>query len=396
MLRAVSFASATLFALLTAFSAAQSDQPPAESRDWNYYDNFQYSKQLLSKEDLLNIPVLDDADEKGSPKYVRGIIFGRHGRIFRDTGIQGYLTGADWYKANPKFSNSMLNEKERANLDLVREREAELHGELMPGDLRFWRDKAIPAKRLAGSSLVELHIMRAEIEAVHGKRFDDEPLLQKYFEERYWYKPAKHYDPKTLSEIERKNMDLLSKAETTKRGTGLAPGSLLAYGEKPIPPSLLKGLNLHELRLLRNEIYAIRGGRFRTAWIQQHFDEEDWYSPLPEGNQPPLTALDQRNVAVILRRENQLHQGLSSAKLTSKDLDGMFADDATRLKNEIYARRGRVFKSKWLQGYFASMAWYKANPGYSDKLLTPIERQNIATIAKYERKQIAEERLTEG
>ena len=46
----------------------------------------------------------------------------------------------------------------------------------------------------------------------------------------------------------------------------------------------------------------IRGGMFHTQWIQDHFDAEDWYSPLPKGKDPQLTALDQRNVAVILKQ----------------------------------------------------------------------------------------------
>ncbi len=43
--------------------------------------------------------------------------------------------------------------------------------------------------------------MIAEVEAVHGKRFDDEPWLQKYFEERYWYHSKANYWLLDTSEI---------------------------------------------------------------------------------------------------------------------------------------------------------------------------------------------------
>jgi hypothetical protein len=106
--------------------------------------------------------------------------------------------------------------------------------------------------------------------------------------------------------------------------------------------------------------------------------------------------VDERNVALILKRENTLHEDLGTHRIKASDLKGMLSDDASRLRNEIYARRGKVFKDKWLQGYFASMTWYKANPSFSDKMLTPIERQNIKTIAKYEKSSLDNERMTEG
>src|SRR5678816_316573 len=60
-------------------------------------------------------------------KLLRGIIFGRHGRVFKDSEIKGYLEEQPWYKANPDFKNSMLNDMERRNLDLIRIAEAAKH-----------------------------------------------------------------------------------------------------------------------------------------------------------------------------------------------------------------------------------------------------------------------------
>jgi hypothetical protein len=329
-------------------------------------------------------------------EYARLIIFGRHGRVFRNSNEQDVLKSFVWYKPSKAFSNDLLNDNERKNLDIVRGIEAKQHLYVMPGDLRFWQDKDIRKDQPWGSSIVELHIMKAEIEAIHGKRFDDEPWLQQYFEDRYWYKPAAHYDPKSLNEHERANIKLLAMAEAKKSGNTLVPGALLAYGEKPITAGLLKNLNLYQLRLLRNEIYAIRGARFHTQWLQDHFDEQDWYSPLPKGQSPKLTALDQKNVASIMKREGALHSALSTTKIKSSDLAGMLSDDAGRLKDEIYARRGKVFDDKWLQSYFASMSWYKADPSFKDSMLSPIEKENVATIARYEKYAVSKERMTEG
>lgn len=377
-------------------SSQKSDGLKAAQIPEDYFETFPYSKKLLSQQDQAHLDDVYGELGGGMAEYARVIIFGRHGRIFHDANVQAVLEYAKWYKPNPKFSNAMLNDFERKNLDIVRGIESGQHDRVMPGDLRFWQDRSIPQDTVWQATIVELHIMGAEIEAIHGRKFAGEPWLQKYFEDRYWYKASNHYDPKSLNAKEKANIALLAMAEGKKSGKTLVPGALLAYGEKTITDSLLKNLTLYQLRLLRNEIYAIRGARFHTQWIQDHFDGEDWYSPLSKGQKPTLTSLDEKNVARILKREDDLHLALSAKKLRTTELNGMLSDDAGRLKDEIYARRGKVFKDKWLQGYFASMSWYKANPGYSDKLLTTVERANIKTIAKYQRAAIAEERMTEG
>ena len=81
-------------------------------------------------------------------KLLRGIIFGRHGRVFKDNDIKVYLEEQPWYKPNPDFKNSMLNNVERRNLDVIRIAEAAKHPTIQPGDMRYWRERAIPALSL--------------------------------------------------------------------------------------------------------------------------------------------------------------------------------------------------------------------------------------------------------
>ncbi len=76
---------------------------------------------------------------------------------------------------------------------------------------------------------------------------------------------------------------------------------------------------------------------------------------------------------------------MSTKPLTRELIEGMFLEDARKLRNEIFARHGRVFKDKWLQKYFASFAWYKPDPNYKDSMLTAIERRNAQLIAEYEK-----------
>ena len=84
-----------------------------------------FAKQPLKREQVQELDIWD-------LQRLRGVVFGRHGRVFKDRDIQGYLKEQPWYKPNPGFSNSMLNETERENLDLIRELEAEQHDQIEP------------------------------------------------------------------------------------------------------------------------------------------------------------------------------------------------------------------------------------------------------------------------
>ena len=127
---------------------------------------------------------------------LRGIVFGKHGRVFKDPAIRNYLKDRPWYQANPDFKNSLLNEIEVRNLDVIRDAEAGKHEFLQPGDMRYWRSRALPRRKLGQHTSAEWLVLRAEVEAIHGKRFDDRPWLQQYFDERYWYKSSDRYDSK--------------------------------------------------------------------------------------------------------------------------------------------------------------------------------------------------------
>src|ERR1043165_7036791 len=195
-------------------------------------------------------------------KLLRGIIFGRHGRVFKDYDIKSYLEEQPWNKSNPDFNNSMLNDVERRNLDVIRIAEASKHDTIQPGDMRYWVDRPITAKKLGKHSGAEWTVLLAEVEAIHGKRFEDNPWLQLYFDERYWYTPSDKYDPKRLSVNERKNLEILSTAQKRQRNVALLPGDMELFERKTISESMLQGLSLHELRLLRNEVYARHGRQF--------------------------------------------------------------------------------------------------------------------------------------
>lgn len=368
-----------VFASITA--VAQDTMDSFKGLDFSQTSIKQGQAQKLAPEDL---------------KLLRGIIFGRHGRVFKDNDIKVYLEEQSWYKPNPDFKNSMLNDVERRNLDVIRIAEAAKHETIQPGDMRYWRDRQITPRKLGKHSGAEWKVLLAEVEAIHGKRFDDEPWLRQYFEERYWYFPDEKYDAKKLSAIEQKNLAMLADAQKKQRKVALLPGDMQYFENKAISEQMLRGLSLHELRLLRNEIYARHGRMFRAEWLQQYFFFQPWYVPDENFKDEQLSGNDKLNVETIVKYENKIHQELSTKPITRALLEGLFLEDASQMRQEIYARHGKVFKEAWLQKYFSSFDWYKADPNFTEAALTDVENKNIATIAAYEKRAVTAMSTIEG
>jgi hypothetical protein len=59
-------------------------------------------------------------------------------------------------------------------------------------------------------------------------------------------------------------------------------------------------------------------------------------------------------------------------------------DELRRLRNEIYARHGRIFEDADLQRYFEKESWYRRNPTYQDSLLSPMEKEYVTNVQQSE------------
>ena len=375
----------SLILLLAAFSVASAQDNYPEMKQW---ESFDFASKRISAADVAKV-------KAENLQLMRGVVFGKHGRIFKDWEIRTYLQSRDWYKPNPNFANSALNDTERDNLDVIRIAEAEHHETVQPGDMRLYQNRVLTRKKLGSHTNAEWTVLAAEIEAIHGKRFDDQPWLQQYFEERYWYKAADNYKP-NLSATEEKNLRLIETIRRQQRRVALAPGDMELFENKLISEAMLRGLSLHELRLLRNEIYARHGRVFKTLWLQQYFGSQMWYDPNENFKDEEMSGPDKTNVETIVAYENKLHNQLSTKPITRALLQGLFIEDVRKMRDEIHARRGKVFSNRWTQKYFESLDWYKADPKFNDASLTPIEKRNVATIAAYEKRAVSALSVIEG
>lgn len=329
-----------------------------------------------------------EADENGDSGVtlqlglLRGIVFGRHGRVFREPYIQAYLDKQPWYKRNPKFTNAVLSPLERENLDTIRGAESESHHRVEPGDLRFWVQRRVKITPATYYNITDLRIIEAEIEANHGKTFRAQPALQRYFEERYWYKPDPRYSPKSLNAVERANLAAFRAAEKKSSSDTFSPFDVIHFEGKRIPDKTLQKLSIYELRLTRNALYALHGYRFKTPWLQEEFSGVEWYEPTQAPKPVRLTPTEEANLAAILAVEKRRHDDLSTKPIAKETITGLFIEDLRKLLNEIPARHGKPFTDVGLKSYFGSLPWYKPDPKYTDARLSAIERKNMAILGE--------------
>jgi hypothetical protein len=365
---------------------AQEIDLAARSVRWKEFNKFAFEKVDYSTTKLTRVRIAKLKEDDNADDYalLRGVIFGKHGRIFKERSIQDYLEKQTWYKADPKFSNKALTAGERSNLDFIRLVEAEKHPSIEPGDMRIWKAKLIVDDNLRDYTGAELTILIAEIEAIHGKTFQNEEWLQKYFDERYWYKRDPAYDPTVLSSIERKNIQRLTDEKNKGRHTAISIGDMDNFQNAVLTEDKLAGLSILELRILREEFYARHGKKFDEPGIRDYFNWRDWYKPAKDQKTVKLNKIEQQNVELLAAYESKVREKLATEPLQEGQLGDMFAEDLRVLRNEVYARHGRIFKDADLQKYFESQLWYKANPDFKDDQLNEIEAANLAKIKSAE------------
>lgn len=213
-----------------------------------------------------------------------------------------------------------------------------------------------------------------------------------------------------------------------------ADGRSLYYA-RALTAADLDGRTLRDLALMRNTVYARAGHSFRKAWLRDHFTAQPWYKALPKDDGSKITDVDRANVKLIAERENAVPKTELTARrdalkaiaspsvaettelrlvneqlggtggapaaggakaspledptqldrlLTLDDLSDLSQRDLRILRNTVYARHGREFKSDTLIAWFSDKDWYQPDPGFTDASLTAIDRKNVRLIRSVE------------
>ena len=216
-------------------------------------------------------------------------------------------------------------------------------------------------------------------------------------------------------------------------GTGSDGRSL--YYARALTEADLAGRTLRDLALMRNTVYARAGHTFRKAWLRDHFTAMPWYQAQPQDDASKITAVDRANVKRIADHENAVpHDELTARRttlqamaspseadevelrllneqlggtggkpaggqakvspledptqldrlLTLDDLADLSQRDLRILRNTVYARHGREFKSDTLIAWFSDKDWYKPDPAFTESMLSAIDRKNVKLIRSVE------------
>ena len=94
---------------------------------WNPETQF-YDKEILSEMHTQLESKLTDSDltnlSKGVLRLMRNTIYARHGRIFNSYDLQYYFDNSPWYKPNPNYSDDLLTDIDKHNIELIQKYEA--------------------------------------------------------------------------------------------------------------------------------------------------------------------------------------------------------------------------------------------------------------------------------
>jgi hypothetical protein len=219
--------------------------------------------------------------------------------------------------------------------------------------------REITSKDLKGRTLRDLSLMRNTIYARAGNKFRKH-WLNDYFSAQPWYHPLDNMDESKITPLDRKNAEIIAAYDAALprsellemqkefmnpekpedkielrlvsmrlgRWAGSAdqdrtPLEDPALLDKQLTVDQLKDFSRRDLRLVRNLVYARRGRPFHSELIKAYFAAVDWYKPDPAYTDARLTALDRRNIKVILSVEDSLGGPLTDYE--HKKEDGWFS-----------------------------------------------------------------------
>lgn len=296
--------------------------------------------------------------------YAKNEIYARHGRMFQSRELTEYFEEQLWYYgciSPSEFSSTVLNVYETANIKLISDRETALQSGGYVLDQR-------------GYDFTEIY------DYIYGTN-------SYTVENDYYVFP----DSDTR---------YLSNADTN-------------------------GMTAQEICYGKNEIYARHGRGFQSQELTDYFDTKTWYfesvSP-SEFNSAVFNSYESVNVKFLTDLEKsitggngyQLDQpgydiyavGISdyyyddnrlendfiffdsdTRYLTDEEVKGLSLQVVCYAKNEIYARRGRIFDSQELLEYFTTKPWYYGRilpSDFSPDVFNKYESANVTLLDGYE------------
>jgi hypothetical protein len=251
--------------------------------------------------------------------------------------------------------------------------------------------------QLDGKSLRDLSIMRNTIYARYGWDGYRKPWLREHFHAQAWFKPNPKFTYKVLSEADKKNAHFIGTKEQSFTSTQLERmrDDVFAHrgkvwNDKP-EWELKNGKKVKSCKTPKNAVDAEQEGAEFSRDCR--YEKEKWYTANPKFSESELTADDKIELGLLARAMGEFaldseqrgkSEGSLDRLLKIEELRQLSLRDLRILRNTIYAKRGRPFKSQILRDHFAGLGWYKVNDAYTDKLLSANDNRNISLIRSVE------------
>ena len=162
-----------------------------------------------------------------------------------------------------------------------------------------------------------------------------------------------------------------------------------AYDTDTIPAGVLDQFPADTLGFVRAVVFGRHGRIFADEALDWFLEDQDWYRPDTLFTNARLNDTERYNLDLIRLTEAARHEHVQPGDLrywqstlfTPQRLGPHGAVDWRVLVAEVEAIHGRTFPDDaWLQRYFDERYWYHPDSAYADTVLTPLERQNLATI----------------
>lgn len=183
--------------------------------------------------------------------------------------------------------------------------------------------------------------------------------------------------------------------------------------ELDIPANIDKALEYIDISvytLIRNEIYARKGYKFKNYKLNEIFEGTNWYKYNPNFDFSDLNDFELKNMNFIKAIENNYDYKVISQWLNNKEymgdielytapyyyevknkvqlaLNHLNINPSRILRNEIFARKGYIFRNPKLKRIFEKTIWYK--PVTNDiktvsDLMEKVEFLNVELLRKRE------------
>ena len=167
------------------------------------------NSRKLTKEEVLRLSAWDT-------KLAKNEIYARHNRKFDNQKIQAYFDSQQWYHgtvAPSDFDEDVFNAEDGTLTASTSSGTSSTDDGYIISDSSI---RELTDSDLSGLSKGKLRIARNEIYARHHRKFDSADL-QIYFDKKSWYsgtiEPSDFDEKNELSQIEKKNIDLIKKYE---------------------------------------------------------------------------------------------------------------------------------------------------------------------------------------